>query len=157
MPDPERLCLSNKRGVVIMAKNGSMVKVHYTGTLSDGSVFDSSLEREPLQFKLGNGQVIPGFEQAVLSMNVGETKTVTIPADQAYGQRRDELVLVVEKEKLPADLNPKTGDKLQMRQPNGSPVIVVVTDINEKTITLDANHALAGKDLTFELTLVEEN
>ncbi len=140
-----------------MAKNGSMVKVHYTGTLSDGSVFDSSLEKEPLQFKLGSGQVIPGFEQAVLSMNVGETKTVTIPADQAYGQRRDELVLVVEKEKLPADLNPKTGDKLQMRQPNGSPVIVSVTDINEKTITLDANHALAGKDLNFELTLVEEN
>jgi peptidylprolyl isomerase len=140
-----------------MANNGSMVKVHYTGTLGDGSVFDSSLEREPLAFKLGCGQVIPGFEEAVLSMNVGETKTVTIPADQAYGQRHEELVLVVEKEKLPPDLNPVLGDKLQMRQPQGVPVTVVVTEITEKTITLDANHALAGKDLTFELTLVEES
>jgi peptidylprolyl isomerase len=141
----------------MMANNGSMVKVHYTGTLSDGSVFDSSLQREPLQFKLGCGQVIPGFEEAVLSMNVGETKTVTIPADQAYGQRHDELVLVVEKEKVPAELNAKVGDKLQMRQPNGAPVTVVVTEISETTVTLDANHALAGKDLTFELTLVSEN
>jgi len=140
-----------------MAKNGSVVKVHYTGTLVDGSVFDSSLKREPLQFKLGCGQVIPGFEQAVLSMNVGETKTVTIPADQAYGQRRDDLILVVEKEKVPAALAPKVGDRLQIRQPNNTPVLVVVTDINEKTITLDANHALAGKDLTFELTLIEED
>ncbi len=140
-----------------MANNGSMVKVHYTGTLSDGSVFDSSLEREPLEFKLGCGQVIPGFEEAVLSMNVGETKTVTIPADQAYGQRHDELVLVIEKDKVPAELNPKVGDKLQMRQPNGAPVTVVVTEITETTITLDANHAMAGKDLTFELTLVAEN
>ncbi|MDD4924430.1 MAG: peptidylprolyl isomerase [Dehalococcoidales bacterium] len=139
-----------------MANNGSMVKVHYTGTLGDGSVFDSSLQREPLEFKLGCGQVIPGFEEAVLSMNAGETKTVTIPADQAYGQRHEELVLVVEIEKIPAELNPKVGDKLQMRQPNGAPVAVVVTEMTEKTITLDANHALAGKDLTFELTLVEE-
>lgn len=90
-------------------------------------------------------------------MNIGETKTVTIPADQAYGQRHEELVLLVEKEKVPAELNPKVGDKLQMRQPNGAPVTVVVTEITEKTITLDANHALAGKDLTFELTLVEES
>jgi peptidylprolyl isomerase len=140
-----------------MANNGSMVKVHYTGTLGDGSVFDSSLERDPLQFKLGCGQVIQGFEEAVLSMNVGETKTVTILADQAYGQRRDELVLVVEKEKVPAELDAKLGDKLQMKQPNGAPVTVVVTEITENSITLDANHALAGKDLTFELTLVEES
>jgi peptidylprolyl isomerase len=140
-----------------MANNGSIVKVHYTGTLGDGSVFDSSLKREPLEFKLGCGQVIPGFEEAVLSMNVGETKTVTIPADQAYGPRHEELVLVVEKAKIPAELNPELGDKLQMRQPQGAPVTVVVTEITEKTITLDANHALAGKDLTFELTLVEES
>mgnify|MGYP000982557173 CR=1 FL=1 len=140
-----------------MANNGSMVKVHYTGTLGDGTVFDSSLKREPLQFKLGCGHVIPGFEEAVLSMKVGETKTVTIPADQAYGQRREELILVVEKAKMPSDLDPKVGDKLQMRQPKGAPVTVVVTEITEETITLDANHALAGKDLTFELTLVEES
>ena len=140
-----------------MANNGSRVKVHYTGKLDDGSVFDSSLKREPLEFKLGSGQVIPGFEEAVLSMQVGETKTVTIPADQAYGQKREDLILVIEKEKVPADLEPKVGDKLQMKQPNGAPVVVLITDMNEKTITLDANHALAGKDLTFELTLVEEN
>ena len=140
-----------------MANNGSRVKVHYTGKLDDGSVFDSSLKREPLEFKLGSGQVIPGFEEAVMSMQVGETKTVTIPADQAYGQKREDLILVIEKEKVPADLEPKVGDKLQMKQPNGAPVVVLITDMNEKTITLDANHALAGKDLTFELTLVEEN
>jgi peptidylprolyl isomerase len=140
-----------------MANNGSRVKVHYTGKLNDGSVFDSSLKREPLEFKLGSGQVIPGFENAVKGMEVGQTMTVTIPADQAYGQRREELILVIEKEKVPANLNPKVGDKLQMRQPNGAPVTVVITDISETSITLDANHALAGKDLTFELTLVEEN
>ncbi len=140
-----------------MATNGNMVKVHYTGTLGDGSVFDSSLQREPLQFKLGNGQVIPGFEEAVLGMQVGETKTVTIKADQAYGQKRAELIITLEKEKIPAELNPQIGDQLQMKQPDGAAVIVTVISINEKTITLDANHNLAGKDLTFELTLVEEN
>ncbi|MFA5629615.1 MAG: peptidylprolyl isomerase [Dehalococcoidales bacterium] len=139
-----------------MANNGSVVRVHYTGRLDDGSVFDSSLNRSPLEFKLGSGQVIPGFDEAVLSMSVGETKTVTIPAEQAYGPRHEELILVVEKEKLPAELNPQVGDKLQMRQPDGAPVTVVVTEITEDAVTLDANHDLAGKDLTFELTLVEE-
>jgi FKBP-type peptidyl-prolyl cis-trans isomerase 2 len=152
----KRLYLNTEKGAIIMANNGSMVKVHYTGTLEDGSVFDSSLQREPLEFKLGCEQVIPGFEEAVLSMNVGETKTVTIPADKAYGQRHEELVLKVEKEKIPEELNPQVGDRLQMRQPNGEPVTVVVSEITENTVTLDANHALAGKDLTFEMTLVEE-
>ena len=99
-----------------MANNGSMVKVHYTGTLGDGTVFDSSLKREPLQFKLGCGHVIPGFEEAVLSMKVGETKTVTIPADQAYGQRREELILVVERRKCRL-IWIESRNKLQMRQP----------------------------------------
>ena len=140
-----------------MAKDGSNVKVHYTGKLSDGSVFDSSLNRKPLEFKVGSGRVIPGFEEAVKSMKVGESKIVVIPVDQAYGQRREDLVLVVEKSKIPASINPKIGDRLQMKQPNGTPILVLVTNISETSITLDANHALAGKELTFELTLVEEN
>jgi peptidylprolyl isomerase len=139
-----------------MANDGSRVKVHYTGKLNDGSVFDSSLKREPLEFKLGSGQVIPGFEEAVKSMKVGQTMTVTIPADQAYGQKREELILVVEKDKMPTNLNPKVGDKLQMRQQSGTPVLVTITEIGEKCITLDANHFMAGKDLTFELNLIEE-
>ncbi|MDD4873449.1 MAG: peptidylprolyl isomerase [Dehalococcoidales bacterium] len=140
-----------------MAKDGSRVKVHYTGKLCDGSVFDSSLEREPLEFTIGEGKVIPGFEDAIKSMEVGETKTVIIPADQAYGQKREELILVIEKEKMPTNLNPKVGDKLQVRQQSGAPVLVTITEIGEKSITLDANHFLSGKDLTFELNLLEEN
>jgi peptidylprolyl isomerase len=140
-----------------MAKNGSRVKVHYTGKLGNGSIFDSSLEREPLEFVVGDGKVIPGFDEAVKSMKVGETKPVTIPADQAFGQKRKELIFTGEREKLPSNLNPQAGDKLQMRQQNGDTLRVIVIEAGEKSITLDANHFLAGEDLTFELNLIEEN
>ena len=138
-----------------MVADGSTVKVHYTGTLNDGTVFDSSKERSPLEFTLGSGKVIAGFEAAVKEMEVGQCKTVTIPADKAYGQHRDELVMVIEKAQLPEDLAPEVGQQLQMQQPNGRTAIVVVTEVSDTTITIDANHRLAGKTLIFEIEVVE--
>ena len=138
-----------------MVKEGKTVKVHYTGTLGDGTVFDTSVEREPLEFTMGEGKVIPGFEEAVKGMKVGQSKTVTIPVDDAYGPRRDDLILEIERTQLPENLNPEVGQRLQMEQANGRQSIVTVTDVSQKTITLDANHPLAGEDLTFELKLVE--
>ncbi len=136
------------------AKTGDNVQVHYTGTLLNGTVFDSSLEREPLAFTLGKGQVIDGFDDAVTGMAPGERKTVTIPAAQAYGEHREELVAVVPRENFPPDITPEVGLQLQMRQPNGRGMIVVVTDLDDATVTLDANHPLAGADLIFALELV---
>lgn len=138
-------------------KKGDSVKVHYKGTLSDGELFDSSEGREPLEFKIGEQQVIPGFENAVLGMTLDEEKTVTIAADDAYGPIMDQLVAQVEREQLPADLSPELGMQLQMTQESGDPLIVTITEMDEKTITIDANHPLAGKDLTFALTLVAIN
>ena len=137
------------------AKVGDTVKVHYTGTLTDGSAFDSSIGREPLQFTLGEGQMIPGFEQAVIGMELGETKTVTIPADQAYGPYYEERVFVISRDQLPAGMEPEVGQKLQMQSTSGQITIVTVTVVSETNVTLDANHELAGKDLTFEIQLVE--
>lgn len=136
-------------------KTGDTVKVHYTGTLEDGSVFDTSLEREPLEFTLGQGQLIRGFEQAVVGMRVGESKTVNIPADQAYGPYNNELISVIERDKLPENLDPEVGQQLQAQQSDGQIRIVTVIDVSETSITVDANHPLAGKDLTFEIELVE--
>jgi peptidylprolyl isomerase len=138
-----------------MAEDGNIVKVHYTGTLEDGSVFDSSAEREPLEFTIGAGRIIPGFENAVRDMQVGQSKTFTIPAQEAYGAYRDDLTLTVERSELPEGVDPQVGQQLQMQQPNGNPVVVTVTEASETSITLDANHPLAGKDLTFEVELVE--
>ena len=136
-------------------KEGNTVRVHYTGILDDGSVFDSSKEKEPLEFTLGQGQIIPGFEEAVVGMKVGESKSVQIAAENAYGLHRDELVVDVPLDQLPKDLNLEVGRKLQMRQTNGQSIVVTVTGISEKEVTLDANHALAGQDLKFEIELVE--
>jgi peptidylprolyl isomerase len=136
------------------AKNGDIVEVHYTGTLENGSVFDTSMERDPLKFTLGQGQMIPGFEQAVLGMKVGETKTVTIPADEAYGPHSDDLVRVVNRENLPPDLDPYVGQQLQGYQPSGEIGVGTVTNVTDTTITVDFNHRLAGKDLTFEIELM---
>jgi len=137
------------------AKTGDTVKVHYTGTLKEGSVFDTSLDREPLEFTLGRGQLIPGFEQAVIGMTVGESKTVNIPVDQAYGPYNNELISVIDRDKLPEGMNPEVGQQLQAQQPDGQTRIVTVIDISETSITVDANHPLAGKDLTFEIELIE--
>lgn len=139
------------------AEDGNTVKVHYTGTLEDGSVFDTSVGGEPLEFTLGEGQVITGFDNAVRGMQVGQSKTVTIPVDEAYGQYRDDLVLVVERSQLPQEREPEIGQELYMQQANGSIITVVIIELTETTATLDANHRLVGEDLTFEIELIEIN
>ncbi len=137
------------------AKSGDNVKVHYTGKLDDGTVFDSSVEREPLEFSLGSGNVIPGFEEAIVGMAPGESKTTKIPPEQAYGPQREELVITVEKEQIPTDLSVAVGQQLQISQNNGQVIPVIVTDVSDSKVTLDANHPLAGEQLTFDIELVE--
>ncbi|MEC4817576.1 MAG: peptidylprolyl isomerase [Scytonema sp. PMC 1069.18] len=137
------------------AKHGDTVMVHYEGKLSDGTVFDASAGGDPLEFTIGEGQIIAGFEQAVLGMNVGESKTATIPADQAYGPRQSELVVNVERNQLPPDLQLEVGQQLQIQQAPGQFIPVVVTDVSNEKVTLDANHPLAGKDLVFDIQLME--
>lgn len=137
------------------AKNKDSVKVHYTGKLKDGTVFDSSKDRSPLQFQLGQGQIIPGFEQAVIGMSPGETKTVNIPSNQAYGPRLEELIQEVPRQQLPTDMEFQVGQRLQLGQDKERPMIVEVTDVSEASITLDANHPLAGKELLFDIELLE--
>ncbi|HYW35782.1 MAG TPA: peptidylprolyl isomerase [Balneolaceae bacterium] len=140
------------------AKNGDTVKVHYTGKLNDGSVFDSSQDREPLEFTLGEGQLIPGFEKAVEGMEVGDNTTVEIPSDEAYGERRDDLELEVAKNELPGDIDPEVGMQLQMKQQeSGQAIPVQITAVEDEKVKLDANHPLAGKDLTFDIELVEKS
>ena len=136
-------------------KTGDTVKVHYTGKLADGSEFDSSINKEPMQFKIGEGKLIPGFEQAVVGMSVGEKNTFTIPSTEAYGERRDDMNVNVEKEKLPDDLEPELGQQLQIQQQDGNAIPVVIADVTDTHVTLDANHPLAGEDLTFEIEVVE--
>jgi peptidylprolyl isomerase len=137
------------------AKAGDTVRVHYTGTLGDGSVFDSSEGREPLEFTVGAGQVIAGFDDAVTGMEPGEERQVTIPSDQAYGERRDDLVLVVDRAQFPPDLELQVGQQLQVSQGDTDSFVVTVRDVSEDAVVLDANHPLAGEDLTFQLRLVD--
>ncbi|PMB01015.1 peptidylprolyl isomerase [Fischerella thermalis CCMEE 5268] len=139
------------------AKLGDTVKVHYTGKLDDGTVFDTSVEREPLQFSIGEGLVIPGFEQAVVGMTPGESKRTNIPADEAYGPYRPELVMVVDKERIPTDVSVEVGQMLQISQSNGQAIPVVVTEVSDSQITLDANHPLAGQELIFDIQLIQIN
>lgn len=136
-------------------KTGDTVKVHYTGSLSDGRIFDSSTDREPLEFTVGAHQVVPGFEQAVLGMSLGESKTEVIAADQAYGQRDGRLMIRVPKSQLPPNMTVKLNDRLQMRSGDGRVMNVVVAEIADDSVVLDGNHLLAGQDLTFDIELVE--
>ena len=135
------------------AQTGDTVQVHYTGRLNDGTVFDSSVGGEPIEFTLGTHQVIAGFEAGVTGMAVGDSKTITIPAEQAYGAYDDDLVLVVERGQFPADLTPEVGQMLKLQQPGGETVDVMITEVTDEQVTLDANHPLAGEDLTFDLQL----
>ena len=137
------------------AKEGDTVKIHYTGKLENGEVFDSSKDREPLQFKMGGGQVIPGFEKGIAGMEVGESKDITIPPEEAYGAKNEQLVLEIERNNLPDHITPDVGMPLQMTQQNGQPVNVVITALTDETITIDANHPLADKTLHFNIELVE--
>ncbi len=136
-------------------KNGDTVKVHYTAKLKDGSVFDSSRGHIPLQFTVGEGNVIPGLEKAVIGMKVGEKKTVEVPPEDAFGPRYEELVFKVERSSIPPDIELFVGQNLQMRHPDGGIINLVVTKIDEDTVTLDANHPLAGSSIIFELELLE--
>ena len=137
------------------AKDGDTVKVHYTGKFEDGTVFDSTDGREPLEFTLGNGQLIAGFEKALIGMNPGESKTSDIPQDEAYGPRNEEMKQVVERNQLPPDLDPQVGMQLQVKTPEDQTLIVSIAEVSDTHVTLDANHPLAGKDLNFDIQLVE--
>ncbi|MEL7673421.1 MAG: peptidylprolyl isomerase [Chloroflexota bacterium] len=137
------------------AKQQDTVRVHYTGTLDDGSVFDSSVERDPIEFTIGEGRVIPGFEQAVLGMSPGDTRTVRIDSANAYGPYRDDMVLTVKRSQFPPEIEPSVGQTLQVQQTNGEPLVVTVSEVTDAAVKLDANHPLAGKDLIFEVQLVE--
>ena len=135
-------------------KIGDKVKVHYKGTLNDGSIFDSSQGREPLEFEVGSGQVIPGFDNAVVGLSQGESKTVNIPSAEAYGPYQENMVLAIEKDKFPEDLNLTVGEQLQIPSKEGQPVVVVIKEVTDENVTLDANHPLAGQDLNFNIELV---
>lgn len=140
-----------------MVKVNDTVKVHYTGTLKNGEVFDSSKGKEPLEFTIGAGQIIPGFENGIMGMKVDESKTINIAAEEAYGERRDELVQEVAKTQLPAEINPEVGMQLMSQGPDGQQIPLVVMEVKETSITVDANHPLAGKDLIFEVSIVSIN
>lgn len=137
------------------AKIGDNVKIHYTGRLDSGEIFDSSKGREPLAFKIGDKSMIPGFEAAVIGMNIGDSKVEKIPAKDAYGEHNEQFVFTMGRENIPPDLNVEIGLELDMHGQSGECIPVVVTSLTDKDITLDANHPLAGKDLTFEIQLVE--
>jgi len=137
------------------AKNGDTVTVHYTGKLEDGTVFDSSVSRDPLQFTLGEDVLIPGFEQAVLGMSPGESKTAEVSADQAYGPHREEMVVEIDRQEFPPHFQPEVGQQLQIPQSEGRVTRLLVTSVSEQKVTLDANHPLAGRDLTFDIHLLE--
>ncbi len=134
---------------------GDVVSVHYTGTLEDGEVFDSSLEREPLEFEVGAGQVIPGFDLGVEGMVAGESRRIEIPAAEAYGERNEEMVFPVPKDQFPPDITPGVGDRFQVQVGEDQIIEVEITEITDDAVMLDANHPLAGKTLVFEITLVE--
>ena len=136
------------------ATKGNTVRIHYTGTLADGSQLDSSAGRDPLEFTLGDGMVIPGFDKAVDGMQVGDSKTFDIPADEAYGERREEMVMSVPRAEFPDHIDPQTGQQLQMQQGEQT-FVVTVSDVDDEAVVLDANHPLAGEDLTFTVELVE--
>jgi FKBP-type peptidyl-prolyl cis-trans isomerase 2 len=134
---------------------GDTVRVHYTGTLSDGTTFDSSDGRDPLEFTIGSGQVIPGFDIAVADLEVGDTATVNIAAADAYGERSDEGMQTFPRDAFPPDAAPEVGWAVELSSPDGERVPATVAEVTDESITLDFNHPLAGQDLTFEITLVE--
>jgi len=136
------------------AKKGDAVAVHYTGRLEDGSIFDSSVSRSPLSFTLGDGNMIKGFDSAVYGMVIGDHKTVTIPAAEAYGERRQDMMIEVPMSQVPPDIQPELGLQLTLQGPGGQPMPVTVVELDEEKIVLDANHELAGQDLIFDIELV---
>ncbi len=137
------------------AKKGDLVKVHYTGKLTSGDQFDSSAGGSPLEFTVGAGQMIPGFDEAIPGMNIGEKKTITISPEKGYGEKLEEAIIEFPKTNIPADMKLEPGTKLQLRNEAGQPIPVIVTEIKDDTVILDANHEFAGKELIFDIELVE--
>jgi peptidylprolyl isomerase len=137
------------------AKAGDTVQVSYTGKLLDGEIFDTLTKRKLVQFTIGEGQIIPGFEEAVVGMKLCESKTITIPADKAYGPYREKMVHVVDRNQFPADLEPEVGQQLEIRHGDGQTIAARVTDVSASSVTLDANHPLAGQNLTLDMDLVQ--
>ena len=146
--------LNFKKIIMQQVKDGDKVSVHYHGKLNDGTTFDSSKGKEPLQFQVGSGQVIKGFDDAVIMMVPGETKIVNIPFLEAYGERNEDMIVEFPISEFPEDMNPEVGMELQMSDNEGNIFPVVVTEVHEETVVLDANHPLAGKDLIFEIELL---
>lgn len=136
-------------------KRGDKVKVHYTGKFEDGQIFDSSLNRQPLEFVIGAGQVIQGFEEQLIGMEIGEKKSFVIPFEKAYGPIREDLKFSVQRNMLPEDVS--IGDLLEVHQPDGNVFVVRVDEISDTVATLDANHPLAGKNLVFEVEIIAIN
>ncbi len=141
----------------MQVKNGDTIQIHYKGRLADGTVFDSSEGREPLEFEVGAGRVIPGFDEGVKDMTIGEKKTIHIPAAEAYGDKQEHLVMEFPKDQFPPDLKPEVGMQLSMSSNTGQVIPVVITEVREDSVLLDANHQLAGHDLIFDLELMEIN
>jgi len=138
------------------AKHGDTVRVHYRGKLHDGSVFETSFDREPTQFTIGAGQVMPGFEEAVVGMNPGDSKTTELPAEKAFGRYREDMLVVVDKSQFAQwQREPRVGQRVPISRPDGPPIDVTVTEVTEAEVTVDANHPLAGEDLTFDIKLMD--
>ncbi|KLO23772.1 peptidylprolyl isomerase [Marinitoga sp. 1197] len=142
---------------MMKAEKGNTVKVHYTGTLNDGSVFDTSNGREPLEFTLGTGQVIPGFEEAIIGMEIGEKKTITIPSKEAYGEYSEEKVFELPKQNFPSNIDEALGQTVQLGDSTGNVFLAKILEVTDEIVKMDTNHPLAGKDLTFEIELIEIN
>ncbi len=136
-------------------KHGDTIRIRYVGKLEDGTVFDSSEGRPPLEFTVGEGDLIPGLEQGVIGMSVGETRTITIPAELGYGPYMKERVFEMDRKRMPGNFNIEAGLRLQMYRADGMPIMVTVVGVSENTLTIDANHPLAGKTLIFETTVLE--
>ena len=137
------------------AQNGDKVKVHYHGTLKSGEIFDSSNGREPLEFTVGSGQVIKGFDEGVKGMKVGDKKKVEIGVDDAYGEKSQDMIIEFPKEQFPSDMSPEVGQQLMMSNGSGQSFPVSIIEVREESVILDANHPLAGQDLIFDIELVE--
>ena len=136
-----------------MVETGKVVAVHYTGKLTDGEMFDTSEGRDPLKFQVGSGQIIPGFEKAIMGKNIGEKVTINISADEAYGQIREDLIVSVPKTQMPGEV--QVGQPLQAQGDNGQTINVIVKEVNEENVMIDGNHPLAGKELVFDIEVVE--
>ena len=136
-------------------KANNTVKVHYTGKLSDGQVFDTSEGKEPIEFVLGQGQLIPGFEQGLIDMKVNEKKTITIAKEEAYGEVNDQLIQEIDRANLPQDMEPKVGMGLVSKSPEGQEMNLMIVEVKDKSVVIDGNHPLAGRDLVFDLEVVE--